>query len=114
MKLARDFRPLSLAPKEGSQVGILHPSSFILFSLKVGAIVLILLAGLVIASFPVKSYTQTADTQPTVDEKLYFGSPESHPAGYRFDWTLPGAALVYTHVPRYTPLNLRLKLNLQR
>ena len=96
-----------------------HPSSFILhpslrFGLKVGAIVLILLAGLVVASFPVKSYTQTADTQPTVDEKLYFGSPESHPAGYRFDWTLPGAALVYTHVPRYTPLNLRLKLNLQR
>jgi hypothetical protein len=96
-----------------------HPSSFILhpslgFGLKVGAIALILLAGLVVASFPVKSYTQTPDTQPTVDEKLYFGSPESHPAGYRFEWTMPGSALVYTHVPRYTPLNLRLKLNLQR
>src|SRR5690349_17340192 len=91
-----------------------YPSSFILFSLKVGAIVLILLVGMVVVSFPVKSYTQTSDTQPTVDEKLYFGSPESHPDGYRFDWTMRGAALVYTHVPRYTPLNLRLKLNLQR
>jgi hypothetical protein len=83
------------------------------------AIKVILIVGLIlvcgfILTLPNRTYQHSPDSHPTVDGFSGFSGPENHPDGYRYAWGLAGASLLYPNVPRYSPLNLHLRLNLQR
>ncbi len=68
----------------------------------------------IIMTLPARTYGHNPDSNPNSEGFSGFSGPEVHPDGYRFAWGLPGASLLYSDVPRYSPLNLRLRLNLQR
>jgi Gpi18-like mannosyltransferase len=89
-------------------------SAFVSFSLKLIIVVGLVFGFAFLVTFPTQSYGQTADSNPGVEGLQGFSGAETHPDGYRFAWALKDASLIYAYVPRYTPLNLRLRLNLQR
>jgi hypothetical protein len=74
----------------------------------------LLTAAIVLLSWPTRTITQTAASAPDREGNLGFSGQETHPTGYRFAWALSDSALLYTDAPRYSPLNLTLRLNLDR
>ncbi len=85
------------------------------FPVKVALVVGLLFGFVVVLTLPSRTYGHTPDSHPTIDGFQGFSGGETHPVdGYRFSWALEDASLIYANVPRYTPLNLHLRLNLQR
>jgi len=84
------------------------------FIFKIAAVLLLVavLAGLL--SFPIRAYLHNPASNPFTDGFKGFSGPEKHSEGYQFAWASSEANLQYPAVPRYSPLNLRLKINLQR
>lgn len=63
---------------------------------------------------PTRPIVQTPQSAPDRDGNLRFSGVETHPDGYKFNWATADSALLYNDAPRYAPLYLTLRLNLQR
>jgi len=74
-----------------------------------------LLVGLIVfLSLPTRPITITAESSPDRDGNLLFSGVETHPDGYKFSWATAESSLLFPDAPRYAPLRLTLRLNLQR
>lgn len=83
--------------------------------LKIALIVGLIFAGVVILSWPAHTYGHKAADKPfTLEGYTGFSPAEGHPSGYRYAWALQDASLFYVDLPRYAPINVRLRLNLER
>ncbi len=78
------------------------------------AIVGVVFGAMLLITFPTTTPAQTLDNHPYLNNIEGFSGTETHPDGYRFGWAGAKASLLYSQIPRYAPLNLRLKLNLNR
>jgi hypothetical protein len=81
---------------------------------RIGLMATVLTAAIMLLSLPNRTIVQTPESVPDRDGNLKFSGVETHPDGYKFAWATPESALVYADAPRYAPLNLTLRLNLQR
>jgi hypothetical protein len=84
------------------------------FPLKVAGIIGLIGLIVFIISLPAKSYGFGADTNPTVEGFNGFSGIETYSTGERFNWSLSTSTQLFPNVPRYAPLELRLKVNLAR
>ncbi len=82
--------------------------------LKITVVIAVVFAGVGLLTLSSRTYGHQPDSNPGSTGFTGFSGAETHPDGYRFAWSLPGASLLYPKVPRYSPLNLELRLNLQR
>ncbi len=74
----------------------------------------LLVAIIILLSFPNRSIVQTPESIPDREGNLLFSGVENHPSGYKFAWAVIESALLYPDAPRYSPLILNLRLNLDR
>lgn len=81
---------------------------------RVGFIVVSLFGLVLVGLLPGRTYGQEPGSNPVTDGFQNFSGAENHPDGYSFAWGLGNARLIYPSVPRYSKLNLRLKLSLGR
>jgi Gpi18-like mannosyltransferase len=90
-------------------------SSPLQFWLKVGVILAAVFGLIILATLPGRTFDYTADIHPAQDDFQGFLATQVDPAsGYHYAWTLQSAKIFYSRVPRYSPLFLRLRLNLER
>jgi Gpi18-like mannosyltransferase len=85
------------------------------FWAKVGLVVAVIFGLVIIATLPGRTFDYTADVHPTQDDFQGFSTTQTgSSAGYRYAWVLQTAKIFYSRVPRYSPLSLRLRLDLDR
>lgn len=73
------------------------------------------LTGLImLLHLPAAPIVHTPESVPDREGNLRFSGVETHPDGYKFAWAINDSAILYPNIPRYAPLYLTLRLNLQR
>lgn len=67
-----------------------------------------------VISLPGRNFKHTPDSDPNSKGFSGFSKPETFTDGSVYTWALVDPTIVYPRVPRYTALNLKLRLNLTR
>lgn len=67
-----------------------------------------------VLSLPGRNFKHTPSSDPIATSFTGFSKAETSPDGAAYSWALAEPSIVYPRVPRYTPLNFKIKLNLTR
>jgi Gpi18-like mannosyltransferase len=101
-------------PHKQSEIGKLDSAWWALPWLPIIFITGLLVGLILLLSLPTRPILITASSSPDRDGNLDFSGVENHPDGYKFAWATAESALLFPDAPRYAPLQLTLRLNLQR
>src|SRR6476661_528173 len=84
------------------------------FPLKVAGIVGFIVVIAFIICIPATSYGFGADTNRTTEGFNGFSGVETYSNGEHFNWSLANSTQLFANLPRYAPLNLRIRADLAR
>lgn len=85
------------------------------FGGKVAFVVAAIFGLVILATLPGRTFDYTADIHPAQDDfQGFFTTQTGAPAGYHYAWVPQTAKIFYSRVPRYSPLSLRLRLDLDQ
>src|SRR5690242_11139232 len=85
------------------------------FGGKVAFVVAAIFGLVIITTLPGRTFDYTADIHPAQDDFQGFSTTQTGaPAGYHYAWVPQTAKIFYSRVPRYSPLSLRLRLDLDQ
>src|ERR1700694_2068365 len=77
-------------------------------------IVLLTFLLITVISLPARDFKHTPSSDPNSNGFVDFSKPETFTDGSSYTSALAEPSIIYPRVPRYTVLNLKLKLNLTR